>query len=72
MTTKTNTGAAFVAVLLTAAIIAAAVGWIAMLTVGGLWHEFDILKPLGYWASTGLTLGVSTILGILQAKIPSK
>ena len=68
---KSLAGPAFLVVLVTAFAIAALVGFIAMLTVGTLYAEFDILKPLGYWVSTGLTFGISTIFGLLKAKVPN-
>ena len=68
---KNLAGPAFLVVLIAAFAIAALVGFVAMLTVGTLYAEFGWLKPLGYWVSTGLTFGISTIFGLLRAKIPN-
>ena len=69
--TKSTAGPAFLVILFLALGIAAFNGFVAMLTVGALWSEFGWLKPLGYWVSTGLTLGVSTVVGLLKAKVPN-
>jgi sterol desaturase/sphingolipid hydroxylase (fatty acid hydroxylase superfamily) len=29
----------------------AAWGWVVMIFCGVIWHEFDILRPIGFWPS---------------------
>lgn len=36
-------------------------GWILMLLVGALWHEFGWLEPIGYWPSVGIAFCLSFV-----------
>lgn len=40
-------------------------GWVLMLLVGALWHEFGWLQPIGYWPSVGIAFCLSFISGMI-------
>ena len=45
------------------AISAAMGGWFLMVLVGVVWHEFGVLRPIGFWLSCVLALLVRMVLG---------
>lgn len=36
-------------------------GWVLMLLIGALWHEFGWLQPIGYWPSVGIAAALSFV-----------
>lgn len=40
-------------------------GWLLMLLIGALWHEFGWLEPIGYWPSVGIAFLLSACFTII-------
>lgn len=40
-------------------------GWILMLLVGALWHEFGWLEPIGYWPAVGISFLFHILLAVV-------
>lgn len=41
-------------------------GWVLMLLIGALWHEFGWLQPVGYWPCVGISFCVSFLVNMLR------
>lgn len=48
---------------------ALAIGWLFMLVIGALFHEFGILQPVGYWPALGISLGLLVIFSMLGSGV---
>ena len=57
-------GVAFAALLVASAAIG---GAIVMLLAGAVFAEFGWLRPIGFWPSTGIYIGLSFLSAFLRA-----
>lgn len=48
----------------------AVVGWLLMLTCGAIWHEFDALAPIGYWAAFLFSVPIVALSWLLSNSRP--
>lgn len=43
----------------------AVVGYVLMLAFGAIWHEFDVLAPIGYWNAVVFSVLLVGLFGLL-------
>lgn len=46
----------------------AAMGWVLMMLVGAVHHEFGLLRPIGFLPSTGIAAGLYVLLSLLRGE----
>ncbi|MBW3588022.1 MAG: hypothetical protein KY429_01205 [Actinobacteria bacterium] len=44
----------------------ALMGWVLMMLVGAVYHEFGLLRPIGFLPSTGIAAGLYALLSLLR------